>query len=125
MNDDGWETAYAAWLKGSRISGRDGVLVMSVGGGSIERGISTSLVHAIDTARRAGATVLGIVGRDGGYTARVADVCVVVPSVNPSRVTPHTEAFQAVVWHLVVSHPSLRAHEMTWETIQQNDKAVE
>ena len=125
VNDDGWETAYTAWLKGSRISGRDGVLVMSVGGGSTERGISTSLVHAIDTARRAGATVLGIVGRDGGYTARVADVCVVVPSVNPSRVTPHTEAFQAVVWHLVVSHPALRAHEMTWETIQQKDKVVE
>ncbi len=125
VNDDGWESAYAAWLKGSRISGRDGVLVMSVGGGSTERGVSISLVHAIDTARRAGATVLGIVGRDGGYTARVADVCVVVPSVNPSRVTPHTEAFQAVVWHLVVSHPALRAHEMTWETIQQNDKAVE
>ena len=125
VNDDGWESAYAAWLKGSRISGRDGVLVMSVGGGSTERGISTSLVHAVDTARRVGATVLGIVGRDGGYTARVADVCVVVPSVNPSRITPHTEAFQAVVWHLVVSHPALRAHEMKWEAIQREDEAAE
>jgi D-sedoheptulose 7-phosphate isomerase len=125
VNDDGWDSAYAAWLQGSRVCGRDAVLVMSVGGGSPEQGISTALIHAIDTARRAGATILGIVGRDGGYTARVADVCVVVPVVNPSRVTPHTEAFQAVVWHLVVSHPALCAHGMTWETIQREDEAVE
>ena len=125
VNDDGWDTAYSAWLKGSRVSGRDAVLIMSVGGGSAERGVSNSLVQAIDAARQAGATVLGIVGRDGGYTARVADECIVVPPVNPSRVTPHTEAFQAVVWHMLVSHPALCAHEMTWEGLQRKGAADE
>ncbi len=125
INDDGWDSAYAAWLQGSRVSARDAVLVFSVGGGSLEQGVSGTLVHAIDAARQAGAAVLGVVGRDGGYTAPPADVCVVVPPLNPSRVTPHTEAFQAVVWHLVVSHPALRAHETTWEAIQRKADAVE
>lgn len=125
INDEGWDTAYAAWLQGSHLSGRDAVLVLSVGGGSLEPPISSSLVVAIDAARQVGATVLGIVGRDGGHTARMADVCVVIPSVNAVRVTPHAEAFQAVVWHLVVSHPALQAHEMTWETIQRKAEVIE
>lgn len=122
INDDGWDSAYAAWLKGSRVSARDAVLVFSVGGGSLELGVSATLVHAIDAARQAGATVFGVVGCDGGYTATVADVCVVIPPLNPSRVTPHTEAFQAVVWHLVVSHPALCAREATWESIQRKQE---
>jgi len=123
INDEGWDTAYAGWLAQSRIGSRDAVLVFSVGGGSLERGVSTTLVRAIDTAREAGATVLGVVGRDGGYTATVADVCVVVPTVNAARVTPHTEAFHAVVWHLLVSHPTLQARGTTWETLDQTARA--
>jgi D-sedoheptulose 7-phosphate isomerase len=116
VNDDGWETAYAGWLRESRLTKNDAVLVFSVGGGDNERGISVPLVRAIDVARAAGAAVLGIVGRDGGYTARAANACVVVPTVDAARVTPHTEAFQAVVWHLIVSHPALQAHETKWES---------
>jgi D-sedoheptulose 7-phosphate isomerase len=116
VNDDGWETAYAGWLQESRLTKNDAVLVFSVGGGDSERRISVPLVHAIDVARAAGAAVLGIVGRDGGYTARAASACVVVPTVDAARVTPHTEAFQAVVWHLIVSHPALRAHDTKWES---------
>jgi D-sedoheptulose 7-phosphate isomerase len=115
-NDEGWETAYAEYLSGSHISANDMVFVFSVGGGDLERSISANLVRAIDTARAAGAKVAGIVGRDGGHTARVADIAIIVPTVNPALVTPHTEAFQAVVWHLLVSHPLLQMHEMKWES---------
>lgn len=117
INDEGWETAYAGWLAAARMADRDAVLVFSVGGGSPEHGISVPLVRAIDAAKNVGATVLGIVGRDGGYTARVADACLIVPTIDASRVTPHTEAFQAVLWHLVISHPSLRSNEMKWEIV--------
>lgn len=116
INDDGWNTAYANWLKGSRLGAKDAVFVFSVGGGNAEKNISANLIEAVNYARRVGAKVYGIVGRDGGYTARMADGCVVVPTVNPSTVTPHTESFQAVVWHLIVSHPKLQAHEMKWES---------
>ena len=115
-NDEGWETTYSEYLKGSRISANDMVFVFSVGGGDLERAISANLVRAIETARAAGARVAGVVGRDGGYTARVADVAIIIPTVNPALVTPHTESFQAVVWHLLVSHPLLQMHEMKWES---------
>jgi D-sedoheptulose 7-phosphate isomerase len=118
INDDGWDTAFAAWLRGSRLGPADVVLVLSVGGGDVERNISVNLVRAIDYARSVGATICGIVGRTGGYTARTADACVVVPTINEATVTPHAEAFQAVVWHLIVSHPTMRAAEMKWESVR-------
>ena len=118
INDEGWETAYANWLRGSRLGVNDAVLVFSVGGGHLEKKISLNLVEAIKYARTIGAKVLGVVGRDGGYTAQVADAYVLIPTVNPATVTPHTEAFQAVVWHLLVSHPDLRASEMKWESVR-------
>ena len=115
INDDGWETVFAAWLKGSRLRRGDGVFVFSVGGGDSEKGISPNIVAALKYAKEVGATVFGIVGRDGGYTAKVANACLVVPVVNPQRVTPHTEAFQGVIAHLLVSHPSLQVNKMKWE----------
>jgi D-sedoheptulose 7-phosphate isomerase len=115
-NDEGWDSVFAAWLRVSRLAPRDGVLVFSVGGGSLERGISVGLVRALEFAREAGATILGIVGRDGGYTAQVADACVIVPTVNPDTITPHAEAFQAVVWHLLVSHPRVKTTTAKWES---------
>ncbi len=115
-NDDGWETTFASWLQGSRLNGNDGVLVFSVGGGDLAKNVSANLVRALAFAKSAGAAIVGIVGRDGGYTATVADVCVIVPTVNAAAVTPHTEAFQAVVWHLLVSHPSLRTKAGKWES---------
>jgi D-sedoheptulose 7-phosphate isomerase len=118
INDDGWEGVFARWLEGSRLGPRDAVFVFSVGGGNLEKGISANLVLALDHARSVGAKVLGVVGRDGGYTARVADACVVVPVVDDEAVTPHTEAFQAVVWHLMVTHPRLRRNAMKWEGTQ-------
>jgi D-sedoheptulose 7-phosphate isomerase len=117
-NDDGWESVFAEWLRGSRLGGRDAVLVFSVGGGDLERNISANLVRALDYARDAGARVFGIVGRDGGYTRRVADTCVVIPTASKERVTPHTEGLCAVVWHLLVSHPSLQAHAGKWESLR-------
>ena len=114
-NDEGWDTVFAAWLKGSRLRQEDALFVFSVGGGSLEKNISPNLVRAIEYAKEVGATVLGVVGRDGGYTARVADACVIVPTVNPETITPHAEAFQAVVWHLLVSHPKLKAAATKWE----------
>ena len=108
VNDEGWLTVFEAWLRVSRLQSRDAVLVFSVGGGSLERNVSPNLVAALNFAKSAGASILGIVGRDGGYTARVADACVVVPTVHPDRITPHSEAFQAIVWHLLVSHPALQ-----------------
>ncbi len=114
-NDEGWATVFSEWLKVSRLAADDAVLVFSVGGGDAQKNISPNLVAAIQHAKEVGAKVLGVVGRDGGHTARVADVCVIVPTVNPQNVTPHTEAFQAVVWHLLVSHPKLKAAETKWE----------
>jgi D-sedoheptulose 7-phosphate isomerase len=116
INDEGWEVAFTAWLKGSRLRAEDGVFVFSVGGGSLEPRISANLVHALGYARSIGSTIVGIVGRDGGFTAQVSDACIVVPCVNPDAVTPHTEAFQAVLWHLLVSHPALRTAAPKWES---------
>jgi D-sedoheptulose 7-phosphate isomerase len=115
-NDDGWDTVFAAWLAGSRLRREDGVFVLSVGGGNLEKNVSANLVRALEYARTVGSTIVGIVGRDGGYTARVADVCVIVPTVNPETITPHSEAFQAVVWHLLVSHPRLKTAPTKWES---------
>jgi D-sedoheptulose 7-phosphate isomerase len=117
-NDEGWDTVFAAWLAGSRLRSDDGVFVLSVGGGSLEKNISANLVRALEHAARVGATIVGVVGRDGGYTATVADACVIVPTVNPETVTPHSEAFQAVVWHLLVSHPLLKTTPTKWESTQ-------
>jgi D-sedoheptulose 7-phosphate isomerase len=118
INDDGWDSSYANWLMVSRIDSRDAVFVLSVGGGDAQGRVSRNLVEAIQLARTVGARVFGIVGRDGGYTAGNADACVIVPTLNPATITPHAEAFQAVVWHLIVSHPALRANEMKWESIR-------
>ncbi len=118
VNDEGWDTTFAMWLRGSRLTRNDMVLVLSVGCGDVERNISPNLVRALEHARGVGATICGIVGRSGGYTATVADACAIVPTVNPETVTPHAEAFQAVIWHLIVSHPSLRAAEMKWESVR-------
>ncbi|HSY02372.1 MAG TPA: SIS domain-containing protein [Acidobacteriaceae bacterium] len=118
INDDGWETCYANWLRVSHICARDAVFVFSVGGGSEERHISMNLVASLNLARERGARILGVVGRDGGYTAQLADACLIIPTLTAATVTPHTEEFQAVVWHLIVSHPLLRAHEMKWESSQ-------
>jgi D-sedoheptulose 7-phosphate isomerase len=117
-NDEGWASVFAGWLKVSRLRPDDTLLVLSVGGGNLEKQVSPNLIAALDHARSCGARITGIVGRDGGYTARVADACVIVPTVNPAHVTPHSEAFQAVVWHLVVSHPALKASETKWESIK-------
>jgi len=115
-NDEGWDTVFAAWLAGSRLRKEDAVFVLSVGGGSIEKNISANLVRALEYAKATGATIVGIVGRDGGYTARVADACAIIPTVNPETITPHSEAFQAVVWHLLVSHPTLKTSPTKWES---------
>ena len=115
-NDEGWASVFSAWLKGSHLGANDMVFVLSVGGGSLEHDISPNLVMALNEARRVGARIAGIVGRDGGYTAQVAHACVVVPTVNPGNVTPHTEALQAVIWHLLVSHPALKAAGTKWES---------
>jgi D-sedoheptulose 7-phosphate isomerase len=116
INDEGWETTFAAWLAGSRLRREDGVMVFSVGGGDLEQNISANLVRGLQYAKRAGASIVGIVGRDGGYTAQIADACVIVPTVNPEAITPHSEAFQAVVWHLLVSHPLLKTATTKWES---------
>jgi D-sedoheptulose 7-phosphate isomerase len=118
INDDGWSTAFANWLRGSHIRADDALLVFSVGGGNTEKNISANIVEALKLAKSVGARVIGVVGRDGGYTRQVADACVVVPTVNPATVTPHTEAFQAVVWHGIVSHPKLLQNEMKWESVR-------
>ena len=115
-NDEGWETVFVEWLKTSRLSKNDMIFIFSVGGGNLEKNISPNLVRALQYAQTVGSKVVGVVGRDGGYTARVADACVIVPTVNPETVTPHSEAFQAVIWHLLVSHPSLKARETKWES---------
>lgn len=117
-NDEGWATVFVEWLKVSRINPKDGVLVFSVGGGNLEKNVSPNLVHALKLAKQVGAMIGGVVGRDGGYTKQVADACVVVPTLDPERVTPHTEAFQAVVWHLLVSHPALKHAQTKWESVR-------
>jgi len=117
-NDEGWASVFIEWLKTSRLRASDMIFVFSVGGGSLEKNVSPNLVAALQYAREVGAQVLGVVGRDGGYTAQVADACVIVPTVNPETVTPHTEAFQAVVWHLLVSHPALKAVPAKWESVK-------
>jgi D-sedoheptulose 7-phosphate isomerase len=116
VNDESWESVFVNWLKGSRLNKNDGIVVLSVGGGDLERNVSPNLVRAVQFAKEIGATVVGIVGRDGGYTAKVADAAVIVPVVNPTHVTPHSEAFQAVIWHLFVSHPALKAAQTKWES---------
>ena len=117
-NDDGWHSVFAQWLKGSRLNEKDAILVLSVGGGSVEKNISPNLVSALQLAKERGSAVLGIVGRDGGYTAQVADVAIIIPTVNPANITPHSEAFQAVVWHLWISHPTLKVAETKWESVK-------
>src|SRR4051812_20829944 len=115
-NDDGWRSVFIEWLKGSRLSEKDAVLVLSVGGGTLEKNVSPNLVTALQLAKERGSAILGIVGRDGGYTAQVADVCIIIATVNPANTTPHAEAFQAVVWHLFVSHPALKTAQTKWES---------
>jgi D-sedoheptulose 7-phosphate isomerase len=117
INDDGWESTFVEWLKVSRLTGKDAVFILSVGGGDIERNVSPNLIAAIRYAKSVDAQVLGIVGRDGGYTAQAADAAVIIPTVNPQSVTPHSEAFQAVIWHLLVSHPLLKAGPAKWESL--------
>jgi D-sedoheptulose 7-phosphate isomerase len=115
-NDEGWATVFSEWLKGSRLNGKDALLIFSVGGGNLEKNVSPNLVSAIQLAKSVGASVLGVVGRDGGYTGREATACVIVPTVIPDHVTPHSEAFQGVVWHLLVSHPRLKVAKTKWES---------
>ena len=115
-NDEGWATVLSEWLKGSRLGAKDGLLIFSVGGGNLEKNVSPNLVSAVQLAKSVGASVIGIVGRDGGYTATEATACVIVPTVNAEHVTPHSEAFQAVVWHLFVSHPKLKVNKTKWES---------
>ncbi len=115
-NDEGWATVFVGWLKVSKLAAKDVVFVLSVGGGNLEKNISPNLVEALKYAKTIGAKVTGVVGRDGGYTARVADACVIIPTVNPETITPHSEAFQAVIWHLLVSHPKLKANQTKWES---------
>ena len=122
VNDEGWDTCYANWLRGSRLNEADMVFVFSVGGGDVKKNISTNLVRALEYAREVGATICGVVGRDGGYTAQVADASVLIPVVNSSTITPHTESFQAMIWHLLVSHPKLKIAETKWESIQDRVK---
>jgi len=124
INDDGWDTVFLNWLKGCNLNSKDGVFVLSVGGGNVKKNISANLVHALEFAKKAGAKVLGIVGRDGGYTAEVADACVIVPTVNPEAITPHTESFQAVIWHLIISHPLVKVSEMKWESTLNKTKKI-
>ena len=115
-NDEGWSTVFSEWLRGSRLRKEDALLILSVGGGNLEKNVSPNLVEALKLAKERGATVIGIVGKDGGYTAQVADAAIIVPTVNPATITPHSEAFQAVVWHLFVSHPALKVRETKWES---------
>jgi D-sedoheptulose 7-phosphate isomerase len=115
-NDEGWSTIFVEWLKTSKLLAKDAIFIFSVGGGNLEKNISPNLVEALKFAKSVGAKITGVVGRDGGYTAQVADACVIVPTVNPDTITPHSEAFQAVVWHLLVSHPALQTNATKWES---------
>lgn len=122
VNDDGWDSVFVRWLERSHLSSKDAILVFSVGGGNAEKNISMNIVHALDHAKSVGAKVVGIVSRDGGHTAKVADTCILVPVVNPDNVTAHAEAWQAVIWHAMVFHPELKMNEGKWESVQQNSK---
>lgn len=117
-NDDGWNSIFAKWLEVSRLKAKDMLLVLSVGGGNLERNVSPNLVAALEYAKQIGSKIMGIVGRDGGHTAKVADACIIIPNPNPENTTPHAEAFQAVVWHLLVSHPKLKAAQTKWESVR-------
>jgi D-sedoheptulose 7-phosphate isomerase len=117
-NDNGWESVFVDWLNGSKLSENDGIFVLSVGGGNSEKNISVNLLKALDYAKEVGAKIFGIVGRDGGHTAKVADACVIVPTISPETVTPHTESFQSVILHLIVSHPDMKVAEMKWESVK-------
>ncbi|MEO7412977.1 MAG: SIS domain-containing protein [Opitutaceae bacterium] len=116
-NDEGWASVFVEWLRGSRLHAKDTLLILSVGGGNVEKNVSPNLVAAVQLAKQIGARVIGIVGKDGGYTATVADACVIIPTVNPNNITPHSEAFQAVVWHLWVSHPDVKVNQTKWESV--------
>lgn len=118
-NDEGWASVFVEWLRGSRLNAKDTLLIFSVGGGNLEKNVSPNLVSALQLAKQIGARVIGIVGKDGGYTAKVADACVIVPIVNPTNITPHSEAFQAVIWHLWVSHPDLKVNQTKWESVEK------
>lgn len=117
-NDEGWSTIFSKWLEVSKLKSKDSLMVLSVGGGNLEKNVSPNLVNALQYGKEIGAKIIGIVGRDGGYTAKVADACIIVPTPNPANTTPHTEAFQAVIWHLMVSHPDLKAAETKWESVK-------
>ena len=116
-NDEGWASVFVEWLRVSKLNSKDCLFILSVGGGNVEKNVSPNLVAALQLAKQVGARIIGIVGKDGGYTAKVADACVIVPTVNPNNVTPHSEAFQAVVWHLFVSHPDLKVNQTKWESV--------
>lgn len=116
-NDDGWSTVFAKWLEVSRLNSKDLILILSVGGGCLEKNVSPNLVAALDYAKKMSAKIIGIVGRDGGYTAKLADACIIIPNPNPQNTTPHAEAFQAVIWHLLVSHPRLKYAQNKWESV--------
>ena len=124
VNDDGWETVFSNWLRVSNLRSSDLIMVFSVGGGNLEHNVSPNLVRALEYAKKVGAGICGVVGRDGGYTAQVADACVVIPTIDPKSITPHAEAFQAVVWHLLVSSPALQAAPMKWESIPGNSETT-
>ena len=117
-NDEGWATVFESWLRGSRLRHEDTLLIFSVGGGNLEKNVSPNLVKALQFAKQVGARIIGVVGRDGGYTAQTADACVIIPTVNQVHTTPHAEAFQAVVWHLLVSHPAVKQSETKWESVR-------
>jgi D-sedoheptulose 7-phosphate isomerase len=117
-NDEGWATVFAKWLEVSKLKANDMLMVLSVGGGNLEKNVSPNLVSALQYAKQVGAKIMGIVGRDGGYTGKVADACVIIPTPNPENTTPHAEAFQAVVWHLLVSHPKLKVAQTKWESVK-------
>jgi len=115
-NDDGWESVFVNWLAGSKLNSNDCIFIFSVGGGNIEKNVSVNLINALKFAKGKNSKIIGIVGRDGGYTAKVSDVCIIIPTVNNDTITPHSESFQSVIWHLIVTHPALKSFEMKWES---------
>lgn len=117
VNDDGWDTSFVNWLKGSRLNSNDCIFIFSVGGGNVEKNVSVNLVNSVKYAKEVGSSVIGIVGKDGGYTAKAADACVIIPTVNNDTITPHTESFQGTIWHLLVTHPLIKSFEMKWESV--------
>lgn len=122
VNDDGWDSSFVNWLKGSRLNQKDCIFIFSVGGGNLEKNVSVNIVNSLKYAKETGSSVIGIVGKDGGYTAKVADACVIIPTVNKETITPHSEAFQATIWHLLVTHPVIKENEMKWESVDTPGK---